>query len=356
MKLSFELPAELLDDFVNLSTGLFAPLAGFMNSREHRSVLDAMELPGGEVWTLPVTLDVDRATFLKATRSGQLFLTHKGELAGLVRIEDCYVIDPEETCFKVFKTAEPAHPGAAKELRRSPYRVAGPVELLNPSFLRGHLHPGQTSGLFAARGWRTVAGFQTRNPIHRAHEFQQSLALEICDGLFINPIAGWKKPGDFSEKAVRAAYERMLRHHYPKGRVHFESLRTPMRYAGPREAIFHALIRRNAGCTHFIIGRDHAGVGQYYGTYEAHDLARSLTKEKHLGICLLLFKEPFYCRECETVVNEDLCSHGDFHKLEISGSAIRQRIADGKTPDPRIMRPDIADAILACGNEMFVKE
>jgi sulfate adenylyltransferase len=354
--LSYELNLELLQDFINLTTGLFSPLTGFMTSSQHHSVLQLMELPGGEVWTMPISLDVDGATFSKAGQADKLLLTHLGEVAGYIQVEDCFQIDPEETCFKVFKTNDSAHPGAAREMRRSPFRIGGRATLTNLAFLQGHLHPGRTLDHFARQGWKTVAGFQTRNPIHNAHEFQQRLALDHCDGLFVNPITGWKRAGDFSEAAVFAAYERMIQTHFPPDRVYLEGLRTPMRYAGPREAIFHALIRRNAGCTHFIIGRDHAGVGNYYRTYEAHELAHSLMKRKDLGVCLLLFKEPYYCLECDQVVNETTCPHGEQRKLEISGSAIRRLIAEGKHPDPRMMRSDIAETILAFGGEMFVKE
>ena len=196
-----------------------------------------------------------------------------------------------------------------------------------------------------------MVGFQTRNPIHKAHEHIQRIGLEVCDGLFINPIVGWKKTGDFTQEAVMAAYRRMIDEFYPKGRVHIAGLKTQMRYAGPREAVFHAIIRRNLGCTHFIIGRDHAGVGGYYGAYDAHALAREL--EPELGIHLLLTREPYFCKKCGQIVTDKHCAHYSTHRVEISGTIIRKYISDGSIPDEIMLRKEVFDAILGCG-QVFI--
>jgi sulfate adenylyltransferase len=191
-----------------------------------------------------------------------------------------------------------------------------------------------------------VVGFQTRNPVHAAHEYLQRRGLDICDGLFINPSVGWKKKGDFSQEAIEKAYACMIKEFYPKNRVHMEGLKIFFRYAGPREAIFHALIRRNLGCTHFIIGRDHAGVGNYYGTYEAQELALKLSRSKDMGITLLLFKEPYFCKRCGTIVTEKHCSHRGKDIVYISGTLIRDMLGKGKYPDSIYMRPEITGLCL----------
>jgi sulfate adenylyltransferase len=204
-------------------------------------------------------------------------------------------------------------------------------------------------------GWETIAGFQTRNPIHNAHEHLQRLALDLCDALFINPIVGWKKIGDFTEEAVLVAYRKMIDEFYPQDRIYFAGLKTQMRYAGPREAIFHAIIRKNLGCTHFIIGRDHAGVGGYYGPYDAHVLAKELMEKYDLGINLLLFNEPYYCTKCGFVVSNKTCAHEKTHRVEISGTRIRKCMNDGEIPESILMRPEISKELLKL-KTIFIEE
>lgn len=355
MKLNFELNADQFQDLVNISSGLFKPLDGFMGSADYRAVVERMELADGSVWTLPVTLDVDAETFKRAAGADRVWLRHQGEEVGRLEIEDCYVVDREADAERVYQTASREHPGVNKELNRSEHRIGGRTALAKPELLLGGLDPARLREQFRQNGWRTVVGFQTRNPIHRAHEHLQRIGLEVCDGLFINPLVGWKAAGEFSEKAVLAAYQVMVKSYFPPSRVHLEGLRTPMRYGGPREAIFHALIRRNTGCTHFIIGRDHAGVGDFYGRYEAHELAGELMRKKDLGISLLLLKEPYYCFRCEQVVTEKTCAHSGADRMEISGTLIRKLLRKGLMPDGQVMRKPVVEAILALGKEMFIK-
>jgi len=208
---------------------------------------------------------------------------------------------------------------------------------------------------FALKGWKTIAGFQTRNPVHKAHEHLQRVALEVCDALLINPLLGWKKAGDFSERAVIDGYQTMINEYYAGLNIYFKPLRTPMRYAGPREAIFHAIIRRNLGCTHFIIGRDHAGVGEYYGKYEAQELARKIISKHDLGIELLLLSEPYYCKKCEQIVSDKTCNHSNEYIQKISGTQIRAMLADGKRPSNIFMRPEVADSIIKLEDNKFIK-
>jgi len=214
----------------------------------------------------------------------------------------------------------------------------------------------KTKKFFKDKGWKTIVGFQTRNPVHRAHEHLQRIGLELCDGLFINPLIGWRKAGDFSEDAVMKAYECMIEKYYPADRVHLAGLRTYMRYAGPREAVFHAIIRKNLGCTHFIIGRDQAGTGEYYGKYEAQDLARKLKENGDLGIELLLLKGPYFCAQCDQIVSEKHCGHGEGSVFPVSGTLIREALIRNERPDERFMRPEIADVLISLGQDKFIRE
>jgi len=274
---------------------------------------------------------------------------------GFVDVSDVYRVDPVRDCALVFGTADTTHPGVAKEIARSTYRVGGGVTVTNAALLANSLNPEDTRREFQRRGWSTVVAFHTRNPVHRAHEHLQRTGLEVCDGLFINPALGWKKPGDFSDKAIMRAYEVMIEHYYPRSRVHLAGLPSAMRYAGPREAVFHALIRRNLGCTHIIIGRDHAGVGEFYGRYEAQQLARGLDDKYGLGIKLLLLSEPYYCRRCGQTVSERNCCHDGSALVEISGTLIREMVRHGQRPGVEYLRPEVADVLLAMGEETFLK-
>ena len=285
--LQTEINEETLQDIINIETGVLYPLNGFMNEKNFRTVVDKCLLEGRQVFTIPITLDVPKEIYDKIKDTCTIELTVNSEPVAEIEVEDKYKIKDEDI-EKIFCTLENKHPGVNKEKGREPYRVGGKTRLLKKELLNGSLKPEETRQVFREKNWKTVVGFQTRNPIHKAHEYIQRLGLEMCDGLFINPIVGWKKKGDFTQEAVLAAYNRMIKDFYPDNRVYMSGLKTQMRYAGPREAIFHAIIRRNLGCTHFIIGRDHAGVGGYYGAYDAHLMAKKLAAENTLGIELLL--------------------------------------------------------------------
>lgn len=346
-----EVDEETLQDIINIETGLLYPLKGFMSEADFRGVVDKYLLSDGQVFTIPVTLDVPENTVLNSGQTLHLFF--QGKHVADIEVEDTYRMT-EEDIQKVFRTQDMAHPGVKKEKERSPLRVGGKTTLLDKTLLEDALKPENTKKIFAEKGWSTVVGFQTRNPIHKAHEHLQRIGLEVCDGLFINPIIGWKKKGDFTQEAVVAAYEVMVEEFYPKNRVYMEGLKTQMRYAGPREAVFHAIIRRNLGCTHFIIGRDHAGVGGFYGAYDAHALAREISEKYDLGIRLLLLHEPYYCKKCGMVVCEKNCSHYETDRVEISGTIIRKYINEGSIPDEIMLRKEIFDAILNCG-QIFIE-
>ena len=346
---------ETLCDLLNIKVGLFSPLKGFMNENEFYSVVDNMTLSDNKtVFTIPITLDIAEQIYDSVRIGDILLLTNNGEQCGAIRVENKFVLkDIDSVLLNIFKTTDEKHPGVQFEKSRSKYRIGGEVLSVNENLLDGWLLPKTTKAYFNQKGWQTIAGFQTRNPIHNAHERLQRNALELCDGLFINPIVGWKKSGDFAEEAVIKAYERMTSEFYPNDKVYLAGLRTPMRYAGPREALFHALIRKNLGCTHFIIGRDHAGVSGYYGAYDAHKLAREVSGKYNLGIELLLFREPYYCKKCGFVVSDKTCSHYGTDRLEVSGTIIRECLQSGKLPPKELMRPEIAEAVLSC-SQIFI--
>lgn len=355
MDLSIEISPEILEDLIGICTGLYSPVNGFMKEADYKSVVREMVLTSGEVWPLPVTLDISAELFTQLSCGDELFIERNAEKIAKLKVQDLFQVDAEKDATFIFGTTDLSHPGVKKEIERSPFRVGGKVELLDKSLLDGVLDPQRTRKHFSDKGWETVLGFQTRNPIHRGHEYLQRLGLNRCDGLFINPSVGWKKQGDFTEKAVFAAYNKMIEKHYSSERVHMEGLRVYFRYAGPREAIFHALIRRNLGCTHFIIGRDHAGVGGFYEPYAAHELATGLQKKHDLGIDLIFSKEIYYCNKCECVVSHNDCEHTEDDFTSISGTAVRKFLSEGKYPDERFMRPEIADELLKLEEDLFIR-
>ncbi len=345
-------------EFEKLALGAFEPLSGFMNEAEFHSVVDDMRLPSGEVFPLPVLLDVDSKRADSLRGADRVALIHDGIEVGEIRIESLFRCDREDTVLKVFGTNDEAHPGVRFFLGGSDYFVGGPVTLkqrvASPDATE-ELTPAQTREAFARRGWETVVGFQTRNVPHRAHEYLQRVALEHVDGLFVQPLIGRKKRGDYTPEAILAGYRALMEGFYPRDRTMLGVLTTAMRYAGPREAVFHALIRRNYGCTHFIVGRDHAGVGDYYDKYAAHELTRRFDGE--LGIQVMRLHGPYHCRLCDGIVTEHTCPHETTvpdQVTHISGTDMRAMLTGGRRPDLHLMRPEVLDAV--SGLELFIAE
>lgn len=341
-----------------ITIGALAPLDRLMGEADFLSVVERMRLASGAVFPLPVVLDVDEATAESVIPGQNLQLFRDGQVVGEVAVEDVYTCDKRAVAVDVFGTDDPAHPGVASFYHGGSHFIGGPVSLTRrpmhevPDY---ELTPVETRGIFAERGWKTIAGFQTRNVPHRAHEYLQRIALELTDGLFIQPLVGWKKRGDYLPSVILAGYEALIRTCYPAERVLLGVLSMSMRYAGPREAVLHALVRRNYGCTHFIVGRDHAGVGGYYGTYDAHALTRRF--EGELGIEILRLHGPFYCRRCGTIATERTCRHvhqepGEVH--EISGTDLRRQLSGEARPAPEIMRPEVAASLAGC--PLFIEE
>jgi len=317
-----------------------------MGAKEHKSVTESMRLPDGTLWSIPVCLGIPDGVRVDA---GRLALRgERGELLGVLEVAEVFERDRIAEAELVYGTADPAHPGVARVLGSPSRSVAGPVQAVvapldGPVGARA-LTPAETRATFQARGWRTVVGFQTRNPVHRAHEYLMKCALEMVDGLLLHPLVGPTKEGDVPAEVRMRAYEAVLGY-FPPERVLLAALVAPMRYAGPREAVLHALVRKNYGCTHFIVGRDHAGVGSYYGTFEAQELIASLPEDE-LGITPLRFDNAFYCRRCLAMATGKTCPHPDEDHVALSGTQVRSMLAAGQLPPSEFSRAEVAELLI----------
>ncbi|MDP3974425.1 MAG: sulfate adenylyltransferase [bacterium] len=351
---SIDIDYDTLLDFVGIAVGLFYPLRGFMDSADFYSVVNNMCLKNGDVFTVPVTFPID--TKVKNILTAKLLkISYQNREVGFIKVEDIYEARDADF-FEVFRTKDAGHPGLNKQLKKSKTFVGGEVILTDKNIVNEleMVTPEKTKSEFKKNGWKTIAGFHTRNAIHRAHEHLQRTALELCDGLLISPFMGWRKKGDFTEEAIKLSYKIMMEKFYPKNRVFFHGIRASIRYAGPREAIFTAILRRNLGCTHFIIGRDHSGVENYYGKYDSQKLAVELQKQYNLGIKILLLSEPYYCKICGETVSAKNCAHIEKDIVPISGTTIRKGLLEKTLPPSYMMRPEIANKLIKLEN-IFVK-
>ena len=332
-----------------LGLGAFDPVGHFMTEDEFRSVAELSRLPDGSPFPLPIVLDVDREDAERLRGLARVALIHHGVEVGELAPESVFTVDKPAEARALFGTDEMEHPGVRFFMRGGDWFVGGKATLkkrIEHSLTPFELTPAETRRIFAERGWKTVVGFQTRNVPHRAHEYLQRIALEVADGLFVQPLVGLKKTGDYTPEAILAGYRALIDGFFPPEQVVLGILTTSMRYAGPREAVFHAIIRRNYGCSHFIVGRDHAGVGNYYGKYEAHEMTRAFDGE--LGIEIMRLHGPFHCRACEGIVTEHTCQHfsRDPHQItEISGTDIRAVLSQGKAARSEHIRPEIVEAL-----------
>ncbi len=333
-------------DAYMIGVGGFSPLTGFMNSRDYNSVVGSMHLENGLPWAIPVTVssEPEEATVLKEGQRVALIDENDG-LVAVLDLEEKFEYEVEKEASEVYRTTESSHPGVAAIYRQGPILLAGPITLVNPvpptAVPHYALEPAQTRKLFDDKDWRTVVGFQTRNPVHRAHEYIQKCAMEIVDGLLLHPLVGETKSDDIPAEVRMECYRVLLDNYYPEDRTVLSVLPAAMRYAGPREAIFHALVRKNYGCTHFIVGRDHAGVGNYYGTYDAQHIFSEFDPDK-FGIRPMFFENSFYCRRCKSMATAKTCPHGPEDHQSLSGTQVRELLSRGEPLPEEYSRPEVA--------------
>jgi sulfate adenylyltransferase len=344
-----ELDAREMNDLELLANGGFTPLRGFMTEAECKTVVNDMQLPGGIPWTIPIALGADRA-FADGLSDGQeiALAAPGGAIVGVLQVQDRYTVDVRDEARKVFLTDDEKHPGVAALYAAREVRLGGPVSVIalpNGEFPEYRLEPRQTRAEFRSRGWKTIVAFQTRNPIHRAHEYLTKVALEITDGLLIHPLVGETKSDDIPADVRMHCYEALIDGYYPRDRVVLSVLPASMRYAGPREAILHAIMRRNYGCTHFIVGRDHAGVGDYYGTYDAQEIFDEFDPLA-LGITPLKFEHSFFCKKTGSMATSKTSNSSPEQRVFLSGTRVREMLQAGELPPPEFTRPEVAKILI----------
>jgi sulfate adenylyltransferase len=344
-----QLSSRQVSDLLMLAIGGYSPLDGFLNEADYTSVLDRMKLVNGVVWPIPITLAVstDEADCLRVPSEVSLY--DDDHLVGILHVTEKFTYDKEREAQAVYGTTDRAHPGVAALMAQGEWLLAGPISLLNRprnhSFQQYRLDPSGTRSVFSERGWRRVVAFQTRNPVHRAHEYIQKCALEIADGLLLHPLVGNTKSDDVPADVRMRSYEEILAKYYPASRTVLSVMPAAMRYAGPREAVFHALIRKNYGCSHFIVGRDHAGVGNYYGTYDAHYIFDEFDPSE-LGITPLFFDHTFYCRTCGAMASAKTCPHESTNHVTLSGTKLRELLSAGELLPAEFSRPEVARVLI----------
>jgi sulfate adenylyltransferase len=352
---SVKLGARETADLEMLASGAFTPLTGFMGEADYKSSRDKMRLASGSPWSIPITLGVDEPTARSFKVGSDIALAHEGGARiAVMKVAEIYQVDREAEAKAVFGTSEDAHPGAKNVTSTPPYSIGGPVTLFEEipgrTFMEYRLEPRATRAAFRERGWKKIVAFQTRNPTHRAHEYIQKAALEICDGLLLHPLVGETKGDDVPAAVRMETYKVLIDLYYPKNRVMLSVMPAHMRYGGPREAILHAIIRRNYGCTHFIVGRDHAGVGSYYGTYDAQKIFDNF-KPEEIGITTLNFENTFFCKKCESMASFKTCPHADADRLLLSGTKVRELLRAGQAPPPEYTRPELAKILIEAMQE-----
>ncbi|MHB8483717.1 MAG: sulfate adenylyltransferase [Nitrospiria bacterium] len=339
-----------ISDLEMIAIGAFSPLEGFMGKADYEGVIRQMRLSNGLPWTIPVTLSAtdDEAASFKNEKELAL-LSENGEVLAILHLKEIFPQEKETEAVKVYRTDSREHPGVTQVFQMGNMLLGGKVSLINrprhENFQAYRLDPKDTRAAFQQKGWKKIVGFQTRNPIHRAHEYIQKCALEIVDGLLVHPLVGATKGDDIPAEVRMRCYEALLNDYYPKDRTLLSVFPANMRYAGPKEAIFHAIVRKNYGCTHFIVGRDHAGVGNYYGTFDAHYIFDEF-KPGELGITPLFFDNTFYCKKCQSMGSIKTCPHDKADQVSLSGTKVREMLKEGILPPVEFSRPEVAKILI----------
>ena len=341
-----ELDERAVSDLEMIAIGGFSPLQGFMNQDDYNRVVTEMRLANGIVWSIPITLSVTEAVATPLEEGGLVRLDNsRGEFIGVLELTQKYTYDKQQEAINVYRTDDAKHPGVQVVYNQGSINLAGDIWLLqrdsHPHFPSYQIDPAASRQMFREKTWKTIVGFQTRNPIHRAHEYIQKCALETVDGLFLHPLVGATKEDDIAADVRMRCYEILLEHYYPVDRVILAINPAAMRYAGPREAIFHALVRKNYGCTHFIVGRDHAGVGDYYGTYDAQYIFDEFAPEE-LGIVPMKFEHAFYCKRTKQMATTKTSPSSPEERVHLSGTKVREMLRRGELPPPEFSRPEVA--------------
>ncbi len=348
-----EISLDRYRDLANIAHGLFSPLEGYLTEMDFEAVLKEGRLDNDVPWTVPIVMDANKEEIEGLRDGDEIALTYQGKPVGILEINDIYNYDRVDYAKSVFRTDSMEHPGVQNVFSMEDYLIGGKITLLEDPptmFPNYRLWPEETRVLFRENGWKKVVGFQTRNTPHIGHEYVQKAALTLVDGLLINPLIGKKKKGDFRDDVIIKSYEALFENYYPKNTATMSIIETEMRYAGPREAIFHAIMRKNLGCTHFIVGRDHAGVGSFYGPFDAHKI---FLEYPDLVIEPIFFRSFYYCKKCRSVVNDKICPHQDSeYQINFSGTAIRKMLLEGKRPSEDMMRPEVADTIISFENPL----
>lgn len=339
-----EINTNIAEDIINIANGVFSPLTGFFSHNDLDAVVKHKRLSSDIPWTIPVLFDIDSSNI----SSGDTILLTNEEagVKALLDVEEIYNYDRKTLAQEIYTTTDTDHPGVSAINNLKQQFIGGDVMLIESKkrpFDSYHLTPQETRILFNEKRWKEIAAFQTRNPPHLGHEYVQKTALTFTDGIFVNPLIGKKKSGDFKDEVILRSYETLMKHYYLHDRSVMSILRTSMKYAGPREAVHHAIMRKNFGCTHFIVGRDHAGVGNYYGPYDAHEI---FDEFPDLGITPIFFRSFSRCTKCDSIVNDKICPHDQEYHINFSGKKIRALLIEGKIPPEDMMRKEVAEAIL----------
>ena len=349
---SISINADLANDIENIADGIFSPLEGFLQQQDFESVIKKGRLSSDIPWTIPIVLDVDNQTAAKMKDARDVLLKNsEGNGFAILHVEDVYAFDKNTTAKGVYGTNDPQHPGVAKTMAMQDHLVGGKIDYIRrpkeTPIRKYRKTPTETRTGFEKAGWKTIVAFQTRNVPHVAHEMLQKASLNTHDGLFVNPLIGKKKSGDFKDEVIVGAYETLIRNYYPENRCFLATLHTEMRYAGPKEAIHHAIMRKNFGCTHIIIGRDHAGVGNYYHPFAAQEIFNEFPD---LQIEPIFYPAFFYCKKCLSFASEKNCPHGTEFQEQLSGTKLRTMVLEGHAPSEYMIRPEVSKIIMKWDN------